>query len=302
MRYQSLFALALLGLAACATSPDRAPVAASPSAAATGPDTTASPRATASTAPANAKAGVAATGEVKTLLWVGNSFFYYNNSMHGHVTRLLQAGGGKGYRSTSATISGSGLNWHDVGAHFKPDGVASYSFVGDNEVRFNTFDKPFDAVLMMDCSQCPIHPQLRSKFYESASKHSATVRQHGAEPMLFMSWAYQDKPEMTGQLATEYLQAGRQNNALVVPAGLAFAESIRRRPELNLYVADKRHPSLAGTYLGACTVLASVYRQNPIGNPYTAGLPADVAAHLQQVAWETAQAFHAKEGRGSFGR
>ena len=29
-----------------------------------------------------------------------------------------------------------------------------------------------------------------------------------------------------------------------------------------------------------------------------AGLPADVAAHLQAVAWETAQAFHAKEGRG----
>lgn len=297
MRYQSLFAFALLGLAACATSPDPASVAASPSAATSGPSTTAS-----TTTAANAKTGVAATGEVKTLLWVGNSFFYYNNSMHGHVSRLLQAAGGKGYRSTSATISGSGLNWHDVGAHFKPDGVASYSFVGDNEVRFNTFDKPFDAVLMMDCSQCPIHPQLRSKFYESATKHSATVRRHGAEPILFMSWAYKDKPEMTEQLAAEYLQAGSQNNALVVPAGLAFAESVRRRPELDLYVADKRHPSLAGTYLGACTVLASIYRRNPVGNPYTAGLPADVAAHLQQVAWDTVQAFHTKEGRGSLGR
>ena len=30
-----------------------------------------------------------------------------------------------------------------------------------------------------------------------------------------------------------------------------------------------------------------------------AGLPPAVAAHLQAVAWETAQAFHAKEGRGS---
>src|SRR5688572_30892423 len=48
-----------------------------------------------------------------------------------------------------------------------------------------------------------------------------------------------------------------------------------KRPELNLYVADKRHPSLAGTYLAACTVLASVYRVNPVGNSYTAGLPAE---------------------------
>jgi hypothetical protein len=45
--------------------------------------------------------------------------------------------------------------------------------------------------------------------------------------------------------------------------------------------------------------MASVYKMNPVGNKYTAGLPADVAAHLQAVAWETAQTFHAKEGRGS---
>jgi hypothetical protein len=247
---------------------------------------------------ASAAASPAHPAEIKTLLWVGNSFFYYNNSMHGHVGRLLTAAGGSGYRATSATISGSGLNWHDVEAHFKPGGVASYSFVGDNEVRFNTFDKPFDAVMMMDCSQCPIHPKLQPLFFESAKKNSEIVRAHGAEPIFFMSWAYQDKPEMTQQLAAEYLKAGRANHALVVPAGLAFAESIRRRPELNLYVADKRHPSLAGTYLAACTVLASVYRQNPVGNRYTAGLPADVALHLQTVAWETAQDFHAREGRG----
>ncbi len=80
---------------------------------------------------------------------------------------------------------------------------------------------------------------------------------------------------------------------------MSFAESIRRRPELNLYVADKRHPSLAGTCLAACTVMASVYKQNPVGNACTAGLPADEAAHLQAVAWETSQAFHVRDGRGS---
>jgi hypothetical protein len=28
-----------------------------------------------------------------------------------------------------------------------------------------------------------------------------------------------------------------------------------------------------------------------VGNTYTAGLPADVARHLQAVAWETVQSF-----------
>ena len=247
---------------------------------------------------AQAKPALQVSTQIKSLLWVGNSFFYYNNSMHGHVSQLMNAAGVGGLRSTSATISGSGINWHDLEAHFKPGGVASYSFVGDNEVRFNTFDKPFDGVMMMDCSQCPVHPKLQGIFYEYTAKHSATARKNGAAPILFMSWAYQDKPEMTQQLATEYVKAGKANNALVVPAGLAFANSIAKRPELNLYVADKRHPSLMGTYLAACTVAASVYKVNPVGLKYTAGLPADVAAHLQAVAWETAQAFHAKEGRG----
>ena len=242
---------------------------------------------------------VVKTTDVRTMLWVGNSFFYYNNSMHGHVGQLLNAAGGKGHRAVSATISGSGLNWHDMESHFKPDAVGSYSFVGDNEVRFNKFDKPFDAVIMMDCSQCPVHPQLSPLFFETTKKHSATVRKYGAEPILFMSWAYADKPEMTEPLAAQYVKAGKANNALVVPAGLSFANSLKKRPELSLIIKDKRHPTLMGTYLAACTVMASVYKKNPVGNKYTAGLPADVAAHLQAVAWETTQAFQAKEGRGS---
>jgi hypothetical protein len=229
----------------------------------------------------------------KTALWVGNSFFYYNNSMHGHVGSLIAAAnpGAKGYRATSVTISGSGINWHDMESHFKPGGVASYSFDAGNNVVFNSFDKPFDVAIMMDCSQCPIHPQLSKFFTEYAAKNSAIVRKHGAEPVFFMSWAYADKPEMTEQLAAAYVKAAADNRAKVVPAGLAFARSIARRPELNLYVADKRHPSLAGTYLAACTVMASVYGQSPVGNSYTAGLPADVAAHLQATAWETVQGF-----------
>jgi len=272
-----LAALSLVALAGCGTAPPAPTVA----------------------APAAAKAAPTVSTEIKSLLWVGNSFFYYNNSMHGHVGRLLTESGAKGMRASSATISGSGINWHNLEAHLGDGGMASYSFVGDNEVRFNTFDKRFDGVMMMDCSQCPVHPTLQPIFYEFAAKHSATARKYGTAPIFFMSWAYQDKPEMTQQLAAEYIKAGKQNNALVVPAGLAFAASIAKRPNVNLYEPDKRHPSLAGTYLAACTVLASVYKTNPVGLKYNAGLPADVAAHLQAVAWETAQGFHAKEGRGS---
>jgi len=147
---------------------------------------------------------------------------------------------------------------------------------------------------MMDCSQCPVHPQLSALFYETVTRDAAIVRRHGAEPILFMSWAYQDVPSMTGQLADAYVKAGTTNATRVVPAGLAFARSLEQRPDIVLHAADKRHPSLAGTYLAAATVMASVYRISPLGNSYIAGLPADVAAHLQNVAADTVREFESR--------
>ena len=92
----------------------------------------------------------------RSILWVGNSFFYYNNSMHNYVASLVRAADPKSvHRATSVTISGSGFDWHDVESYFRPNGIGAYSFVGDNEIVFNKFDKPFDAVILSDCSQCP---------------------------------------------------------------------------------------------------------------------------------------------------
>lgn len=250
--------------------------------------------AAAQTKPKVAEIGV----QPKSFLFVGNSFYYYNNSMHSvflNFVRTADKANAAGYRATSATISGSGLNWHDMDAYLKPgSGMASYSFVGDNEVVFNTFDKPFDVVVMNDCSQCPVHPKLAGLFHEYAKKHADTVRARGAAPVLFMTWAYADKPEMTQGLAEEYTKAGNANNALVVPAGLAFAKALAKKPDLVLYAADKRHPSPAGTYLGAATLYASIFRKSPEGAPVTMpGVDADTLKLLQTVAWETVQEFYA---------
>jgi hypothetical protein len=121
------------------------------------------------------------------------------------------------------------------------------------------------------------------------------VRAHGARPVLFMSWAYADKPEMTAELAEAYTVAGNANDALVIPAGLAFARMRTKQPEFNLYAADKRHPSLAGTYLAACVVYTALTGHSPVGNPYRAGIDEPTARMLQTVAWETTQDYYGKQ-------
>jgi hypothetical protein len=233
----------------------------------------------------------------KTEIFIGNSFFYYNNGMPGHVTLLERAADPdrkQDYRATMVTIGGSGFDWHDVESYFRPNAIGSYSFDEQNNVVFTRRDKPFDVAVMMDCSQCPIHPRLKPIFTDYVKKNSDIVRAHGARPVLFTSWAYADKPEMTAQLAEAYTIAGNENNALVIPAGLALARALGKQPELNLYAADKRDPSLAGTYLAACTVFAAMTGRSAVGNSYLAGIDEPTARLLQTVAWETVQEYYQK--------
>ena len=225
-------------------------------------------------------------------IFIGNSFFYYNNSLHNHLSLLLRAANPNSrFRATSVTISGSGSDWHDVESYFRLNALGSYSFDLNNNVVFNKLDRLFDLAIMMDCSQCPIHPQLKSVFVEYARKHSDTVRKHGAKPVWFMSWAYADKPEMTAELAEAYTKAANDNDAFVIPAGLAFARALKERPNVVLHASDKRHPSLAGTYLAATTLFASLFKTSPVGLKYTAGLDEPTAKLLQTVAWETVQEY-----------
>jgi len=238
-----------------------------------------------------------APDQAKSVIFIGNSFFYYNNGMPGHLGLLERAADPdhkQDYRNTMVTIGGSGFDWHDVESYFRPNAVGSYSFDDDNNIVFNNREKLFDAAVMMDCSQCPIHPKLKSVFTEYAKKDADIVRSHGARPIFFMSWAYADKPDMTAQLAEAYTVAGNADNALVIPAGLAFARAREKQPELGLYAPDKRHPSLAGTYLAACTTFAALTGKSPVGNSYLAGLDAPTAKFLQQVAWDTVRDYYGK--------
>ena len=96
---------------------------------------------------------------------------------------------------------------------------------------------------------------------------------------------------MTIPLADAYTQAGNDNGVLVIPVGLAFAKSIASNPDLNLYVADQRHPSVAGTYLAAATTYTTLFNQSPVGLKYNAGLNPQVASYLQKIANDTVKEY-----------
>src|SRR5258705_693802 len=125
----------------------------------------------------------------KTGIFIGNSFFYYNNGLPGHLSLMEKAADPEhkqDYRNTMVTIGGSGFDWHDVESYFRPNAIGNYSFDENNNVVFNKPGKLFDVAVMMDCSQCPIHPKLKSVFSEYAKKNSNIVRAYGATTSVFI--------------------------------------------------------------------------------------------------------------------
>src|SRR5579859_6712481 len=84
----------------------------------------------------------------KTEMFIGNSFFYYNNGMPGHVSRLEKAADPEhksDYHTTTVAIGGSDLEWHDVESYFRPNAIGSYSFDDHNNIVFAKRDKLYDA-------------------------------------------------------------------------------------------------------------------------------------------------------------
>ena len=216
------------------------------------------------------------------VLFVGNSFTYYNNSLHKHYRMLTWASGlftPETSRARIKTISGGHLPEHEGGFQ--------HVIAGDD----------WDVVVMQGHSLGPISAETAEPFRQTARKFARIARKRGTRPVFFMTWAYTDRPEMTAELDQAYTDIGRELDAQVVPVGLAFATVTAERPDLRLRIDDARHPSLAGTYLAACTFFAALYQQSPEGLDYDAGLGKEIATYLQRVAWKTVQDYATKEGR-----
>ena len=232
------------------------------------------------------------TKNISSIMLIGNSFFYYNNSLHNHLGDLYDADPDLDTPiRRSITINGSSLSWHDVKSYLSNEEIGSFRIDSDTNT-YEAYEKQdIDVVILMDCSLCPINDERKDSFYKYVKKHSETIRSRGIEPILFMSWPYKNKPEMQQQLEKEFFKASKLNKLRLVPAGQAFSYINQNFPNINLYTEDLRHPSKEGTYLAALMIFTTLSNKSPIGNAYKMELDPEVAETLQKVAWFTHKNF-----------
>jgi hypothetical protein len=226
------------------------------------------------------------------ILFVGNSYLYYGDSVHNHVRRMAVAAGfykSSALKYKSATIGGAALFDHNID-----------HLLNNKNLRV---DKPFELVILQGGSAAPLSKERRQLFMQTTKEFSKKIKQAGGETVLYMTHAYAEpharyRPGMIDDIASLYIATGNEIGALVIPVGIAFEEAYRRRPTIQLHKSfDGSHPDIAGTYLAAATVFASIYSKSPVGNSYDyfGAIDKETAFFLQSIAQETVETFYDRQ-------
>lgn len=154
----------------------------------------------------------------------------------------------------------------------------------------------WDVVVLQEKSWLLSLPEERWRraTYPAARDLHDKITAAGARTVLFMTWGYvrgdrRDEPHdtyaaMQARLADGYSKLGSELGAQVAPAGLAWAEALRREPRLDLWAGDGQHPARLGSYLAACVFYAMLSGREPAQSRFTAGIQPAQARLLQQVA------------------
>ena len=187
----------------------------------------------------------------RKVLFVGNSYTYFWNLSS--LVELMAKERGIDMETWHSTSGGVSLGTHWRGEK----GLQTRERIRSGE---------YEAVILQDHSMRTIdHPDSLMYF---GGMFIDEIRNAGAIPLLYLTWARKWNPLMQDQISRMYQQLGKEKKTMVVPVGNAWKLARSLRPELELYDPDGSHPSILGTYLTACVFFAALTGQTPVGMPH----------------------------------
>ena len=178
---------------------------------------------------------LAQSDEGSRILFVGNSYTYFNNlpqSVH-----LL--GKSRDVNLVIAQSTAGGATWEQHWAGEK-----------DLTTRELIVNGNWDYVVLQNHSLSTINDSAR--FMEYGKLLIDLVRQSGAEPVLYLTWAREFNPLMQARVTAVYESLAESEDCGLVPVGPIWSWMRSLRPSLGLYAKDQSHPSALGSYVTAC--------------------------------------------------
>ena len=216
----------------------------------------------------------------RKLLFIGNSLTYFQDGIYTHIQKMGEADTPRlSIQADKAVVGGQYL-----------------------KTLFDRFPEPRQAiargydvvVLQEDLPETTV-----ADFREYARKFVGEIRKTGARPVFLMAWSYKRLGWISmDQIAQAHREAAKELGVDVAPVGLAWERATKERPNLDLFIEDREHPSIYGTYLATAVVYATVYGKNPSNIGYVpAGVSADVGVFLRRIAWDTVQEYKRQNPR-----
>ncbi len=222
------------------------------------------------------------------VLFIGNSLVYYNGALQTHTHRIAAADtpplivrdGFKSVNITSAYLH-----------HYPIEFLVTPGNLG--------FKEPFEIVVLAGSIQEAMTQAGRDRYRQKVIEFDAVIKKHGGRTaLLWLPAVVKPNPlaasDMYRKTQEMILAVGNEVEALVIPVGPAYAEAYRRRPNIKLQMDyDGSHPTVAGQYLAAAVVYATLYGRSPVGNPYDyfGALDKDTKDFVQTIADETVRSF-----------
>lgn len=224
--------------------------------------------------------GVPAIWQTLRVLFIGNSFTYYND------LPSLFASAANGAGAVVEVDSVTCGSWT----------LAKFADANDEygaivEQKLST--EEYDAVVLQEQSTLPIDNYNSFLSGASALKDKIDGYQADCSVYMYATWGfpsglnskYTTIPDMEAALRSAYSNAAKEIGASVSSVGEAFTYVYNNYPQINLYNTDQHHPSYEGSYLAACVHAATITGCDPRESTYEDGLDGSVADILQQVAY-----------------
>lgn len=192
----------------------------------------------------------------ESILFIGNSYTYFNN-----VPEMV------------AALMAQGAGCHVRTRMIAPGGAQLRKQWADEHTRAALSEGKWDYVILQDQSTLGVDYYVDgnarvvgdSLFAPAAELWSKAVRSAGSQPVFYLTWSRKATPEDQAALNRAYFSAARRAGAPVAPVGIAWQLVRRERPDLDLYWKDGAHPSPAGSYLAACAIYATLLHRDPHG-------------------------------------
>ena len=217
----------------------------------------------------------------QNILFIGNSYFYYNDSLHNHVRRMLEeAYPEMTFTFKSSTISAARLRHHN------------FEHLLDHK-NFGVKEK-YDLIIMQAGSFEFSNSEFKTKYIETVNEYSSMAKNADIKTALYMFHDYlpyerRYRKNNLEELIATHRQAAMESDSLLLPVALAFEKAYAARNDIKLHHPDGSHPSLLGHYLAAYTIFSFLTNSSPVGLKYNYlnQLSAEEILFLQNTAWET---------------